>query len=145
MYDFFENDGVNVLPKHVEQKPVTHLSFFDDDVDAFFLDESEADEEQIGSHPGRENDNRSVQDHRQSQSAQNEEPEPQKHVNLFVDNVYGQNAEGVVTFDISGSAEFVKSALGHSRKNVNDWIDSIFFVSHRERNDFDAKCEESSV
>ena len=116
MYDFFENDGVNVLPEHVEQKPVTHLSFFDDDVDAFFLDESEADEEQIGSHPGRENDNRSVQDHRQSQSTQNEEPEPQKHVNLFVDNVHGQDTQCIKSLNCTRASVFVENTFGHSWK-----------------------------
>ena len=43
MDQFFENHGVYILSQHVEQKPVTHLGFLDDDIDALLLDQPEAD------------------------------------------------------------------------------------------------------
>ena len=56
MYKFFEYHGVNVLSQHVEKEPIAQLSLLNDDIDAFFLDQSKADEQQIGSHSGRKDD-----------------------------------------------------------------------------------------
>ena len=45
--NFFEDDRVNVLAKHVEEEPVAHLGLLDDDVDTFLLDQSESDVEDV--------------------------------------------------------------------------------------------------
>ena len=39
--DFFEDDRVDVLSKHVEEEPVAHLGLLDDDVNALLFNESE--------------------------------------------------------------------------------------------------------
>ena len=45
--NLFEDDRVDVLAKHVEQEPVTHLGLLDDDVDTLLLDQSEPDVEDV--------------------------------------------------------------------------------------------------
>lgn len=53
MDDFFENHGVDILAKHVEQEPVTHLSLFNNDIYAFLSDKPEPNVEQVSSHSWR--------------------------------------------------------------------------------------------
>ena len=36
--NFFKNDWVNILPQHIKEEPVSHLSLLDNNVNAFFLD-----------------------------------------------------------------------------------------------------------
>ena len=54
--DLFEDHAVHILSQHIKQEPVSQLGLLNDDIDAFFLDESKADEQQIGSHSGRKDD-----------------------------------------------------------------------------------------
>ena len=42
-----------------------------------------------------------------------DEPEPQEHVDLLVDDVHGQNAEAVLALDRAGGTVLVEGALGH--------------------------------
>ena len=87
MHNFLENDGINVLAKHVEQEPVTHLCLLDDDVDALLLHKAEADVEQVRSHPGGEDDHGPVDADQTRQEEEEQHPEPQEDVDLLVDNV----------------------------------------------------------
>lgn len=145
MNDFLEYDGINILPKHVEKEPIAHLCLFDDDIDAFFLDESETNEEQVGSHPWRKDNDTTIQNDHQGQAAEDEKPEPEEHVDFLVDYVDGQNAESVVAFNVARSAELMECTFGHPRKDVDDWVHPIFFITHGKADDFDTKCEKSAV
>ena len=60
VHDFLEDDGVNVLAKHVEEEPVSHLGLFDDDVNALLLDQSEPDVEKVGTHAWTEDDHGAI-------------------------------------------------------------------------------------
>ena len=42
MDNFFENYRVDVLTQHIQEEPVAHLSFLDDNIDTFFLDQTES-------------------------------------------------------------------------------------------------------
>lgn len=48
---------------------------------------------------------------------QDGEPEPQKRVNLLVDDIQRHHAEGVVVLDRAGRSVLVEEALGHLRKD----------------------------
>ena len=47
VHHLLEDDGVDVLAKHVQQEPVAHLGLLDDDVDALLLDKPEPDVQQV--------------------------------------------------------------------------------------------------
>ncbi len=145
MDDFFEYHGIYVLAEHVEQEPVTHLRLLYDDVDALLLDEAEPYEKEVGSHAGRDYDDEAVEDDQCRHDRQQEEVEPQEDVDLLVDYVDGQYAEGVVALNVARGAELVEGALGHAREDVDDWIDSVFVVSQCERDHFYAEGEEGPV
>ena len=44
---------------------------------------------------------------------QDDEPEPEEDVDLLVDNVHAQHAEGVEPLDGAGASELVEGALSH--------------------------------
>lgn len=134
MHDLFEDHVVHILSQHVEQKPISHLTLLDDGVDDIFLDESEPNEEQIGPHLGTDDDDHSVDDHEGRQTPQNQEPEPQEDVDLLVDNIERQDAEGVMLFHFARGTELVKRAFGHTGKHVDHGIQSILLIAFGERN-----------
>ena len=47
------------------------------------------------------------------EQADKDEPEPEKDVDLLVDDVEGEDAEAVVLLHGAGGAELVERALGH--------------------------------
>lgn len=145
MNDFFKNNGIHILSKHVEKEPIAHLCLFNDDIDAFFLDESEANEEQVSSHSWRKDNDSTIQNDHQGQTAKNEKPEPKEHVDFLIDDIDWQNTESVMTFDVARSTEFMECTFGHAGKNVDNWIHPIFFITHGKADDFDTKCEKSAI
>ena len=142
MYDLLEDHRIHILAQHVEEKEVSHLGLSDDNVDAFFLDQAEADVQQVGPHPRRHDDDQSVEHDHEGHGGQQQEPEPEEDVNLFVDNIDGQDAEGVVALDLARRAKLVEGALGHSREDVDDGVDPVLLVPQGEGDDLHAKCEE---
>ena len=145
MDDLLEDHGVHVLPEHVQQEPVAHLGLLDYYVDALLLDEPEADVEEVGPHPRGDDDDEAVEDHHSGQHCQQQEVEPQEDVDLLIDNVDGQDAEGVVALNVSGRTKLVEGALGHPREDVDDRVYTILLVAQGKGNDLDAEGEESSV
>ena len=51
-------------------------------------------------------------------SGQGEKPEPQKDINLLIDNIDGQNTQMVGTFHGTRRTILVKSTLGHLREHL---------------------------
>ena len=145
VYDLLEDHRVHVLPEHVEEEPVAHLGLLDDDVDALLLYEPESDVEQIGPHPGRDYDDDAVKDDHGCEAAQDQEPEPEEDVDLLIDDIDGQDAEGIVALNVSRRAKLVEGAFGHAREYVDDRVHPVFFVAEGEGDDLDAKCEEGPV
>ncbi len=76
MHHFLKKDGINILSKHVQEEPITHFGFFDNDVDTFFLDKPITDINQIGPYSWRDNDEKSKNDNKKCQCQQQEHPEP---------------------------------------------------------------------
>lgn len=99
MHHFFENNWVNILAEHVQQKPVTHLGLLYDDINALFLDESEPNEQQVSSHSRREYDEHSVDADHEGKAEQEDQPEPQEDVDFLVDNVEGKDTHRVMFLD----------------------------------------------
>lgn len=54
--------------------------------------------------------------------------------NLFVDDVERQDAERVVFLHFARRSELAESALGHSRKDVDHRVNTLFLVALGERN-----------
>ena len=129
MNHLLEDDGVNVLAKHIQQEPVTHLGLLDDDVDALLLDQAEPDVEEVCPHPGREDDHGPVDAHQRGEEHEQDHPEPEKDVDLLIDNVDGQDAERVVLFNLAGRTKFVEGALCHARKDVDHGVQSVLLVA----------------
>jgi len=87
MDNLLENHRVYVLAHHVQQKPVSHFGFLDDDVNALLLDEPEPDVEQVGSYSGGEDNEYPVDDNKEGQKAKEEEPEPDEDVNFLINYI----------------------------------------------------------
>lgn len=77
-------------------------------------------------------DQRRVQNGASRQHGQEDHPEPQENVDLFVDNVQRQNAHGIVRLNRSRRTVLVERALCHARKHLHHRIPSAFLVHVRE-------------
>ena len=144
VHDLLENNTVHVLAQHVEEEPVAHLALLDDGVDDLALDEPESNVEEVGAHPRTDDYHETIDDDERREDAQDEKPKPQKYVDLFVDDVQRQYAEGVVFLHLARSTELVKRALGHPRKDVHHWIQTVFLVALCECYHLESKCEEGT-
>lgn len=88
MDDLFKDHRVNILSKHVQEKPISQLALPNDQVDAFPLNESESQVKKICSESRWDDDEESKQVHQSGQAAQRKQPEPQEDVNLLIEHVY---------------------------------------------------------
>ena len=145
MHHIFEYHLVNVLSKQIHEEPISHHGLLHDDFDAFGSDPSVSDLHQIGSHRSGKDDHYAIHYNEECQACQDEHPEPKKDVNLFVENVQGKNAQGVVFFNFTGSAEFVECTFGHPREDVDHGINSVFLITISEGEHLDTKSDESSI
>ncbi len=144
VHDLLEDDAVDVLSEHVEEEPVAHLALLDDGVDDLSLDEPEPDVEEVGSHSRADDYHESVDDDECREAAEDQEPEPQEDVDLLVDNVQRQNAEGIVFLHLARSTKLVERALGHPWKDVHHRIEAILLVALRKRYHFQSECEKGT-
>ena len=133
------------MAEHVEKEPVAHFGLADDGVDDFAVDEPEADVEQVGPHARRQDDDEPVEEDEGCEEAEDEEPEPEEDVDLLVDDVQRQDAEGVVLLHLAGRAELVESALGHAREDVDHRVDPLLLIALRERDHVKAERQESAI
>ena len=116
------------LTQHVKEKPVTNITFLDYCVDDLSSNESESDVEQIGSHFGTDDDDDPVDNDQEAENAEENEPKPEKDVNLLVDDVERQEAKRVVLLHLARGAELVERALGHAREHVDQGIQPVLLV-----------------
>ena len=114
--------------QHVEEKPVSDVTFLDYSVDDFSSDESESDVEQVGSHFGTDDDDDSVDNDQEAENAEENEPEPEKDVDLLVDNVERQETKRIVLLHLARSAKLVERTFGHAWKHVNQGVQPILLV-----------------
>ena len=145
VHDLFEDDRVHVLAQHVEEEPVAHLGLANDRVDHLPVDEPEADVQQVGSHPRAQDDDQPVEEDQCGQEAQDQEPEPQKDVDLFVDNVERQDAKSVVLLHLTRRSELAESALGHSREDVDHRVYPFLLVPLGVRDHVEAERQERPI
>lgn len=90
-------------------------------------------------------DQRRIQNSTTRQNGQDNQPEPQENVDLFVENVNGQNAHGIVFLNAARRSVLVKSAFCHTWKDRNHWIRSILLIVVRELNHFGSIRREGST
>ena len=134
-----------VLTQHVEKEPVSDIAFLDDGVDDFSPDQPEPDVQEVGAHLWTDDDDDPIDDDQKTQDGKSDEPEPQKDVDLLVDDVEGQQTESIVFLDLSRRSEFVKSAFGHSWEHVDQWIEAVFLVLLCEGDHLKSKSQKGSV
>ncbi len=145
MDDVLEDDGVNVLAQQVDEEPVAHIALGHDHLDALALDAAVAHAQGEGANVRAEHDGEAVDQHQEGQQPQEEQPEPDEDVNLLVDNVERQDAEGVVLLNVARRAKLVKGALGHSREDIDHGIDAIFLITVGKGHHFDAIREKGPI
>ena len=63
-----------------------------------------------------------------SNDDQEDQPEPDEDIDLFIDDIYGQHAEGVVGLDGSRRSIFLVQAFGHPWKHSAHGIDPVLRV-----------------
>ena len=70
---------------------------------------------------------------------EDEEPEPEEDVDLLVDDVHAENAEGVVVLDRAGASVPVEGALGHLGEDPRHGIDPLLGCFVREAENLKVK------
>ena len=144
-HDLAEDAGVHVLADHVEQEPVADPRLADDDVDGVPTDEPQSHVEEVGAHPRTDHQHHAegVVDERQAGQAQ--EPEPQEHVQLLVDDVERQDAEDVHHLDVARGTVLAEGALGHAREDPDERVDAVLGVLLRVGDHVQAERHERPV
>ena len=136
---------VHVLPEHVEQEPVAHLALLHYQIQVFFAYQPVPEAQEVDAHSRRQYDDRAIYERPGRQETQDYQPEPQEDVDLLVDHVQWQNANGVVTLDLPGDAVLVKRALGHPGEDEDHGVDPVLLVAVHEVDDVDTEREEGAV
>lgn len=121
--------GTKLKPtQHVEEKPVSDITFLDYGIDDFSSNESESDVEQVSSHFGTDDDYDPVDNNQKAENAEENEPEPKKDVDLLIDNVERQETKSVVLLHLARSAKLVERTFGHAWKHVNQGVKTVLLV-----------------
>jgi len=89
--DILEDDWVDVLPKKIEKKPVSNIALANDGINTLLLHSSVSESEHESSDVGAEDDDDPVDDHQAGQEAQEQQPEPDKDVDLLVNYIERKN------------------------------------------------------
>ena len=79
-----------IFTQHVEEKPISDVTFLDYGIDDLSSNESESDVEQVSSHFRTDDDYDPVDNDQKAKNAEENEPEPKKDVDLLIDNVERQ-------------------------------------------------------
>ena len=129
MDDVLEDDRVDILPHQVDEEPVSHVALADDHVDALPLDASVAESQDEGPDVWREDDGYPVDENQEGEHPEDEQPEPDEDVDLLVDNVERQDAQGVVLLNVARRAKLVEGALCHAREDVNHGVNPVLLIT----------------
>jgi len=77
----------------------------------------------------REEDDRDpIHDNESRDDGNDDEPEPQEDVNLLIDDVERQDAEGIMLLNIARRSVPMEGTLCHSWKHFDHWICSEFLI-----------------
>ena len=161
---------IDVLTEQIEEEPVAHRRLLHHQLDTLWLDPDHryyliswsgknplavAQLEEVGAEGGGDAESQPVDDHESGECPQDEHPEPEEDVDLLVEDVDRQDAEGVVLLKLPRRAKFVKCALCQSEdkkevkalcpfgnrlflqemkvwwpgENVNHRVDPVFLVA----------------
>ena len=96
-----------------------------------------------GPEPGGEQQHHAVQDRHGGEESHRQEPEPEEHVDLLVDDVEGEHAQAVVAGDGAARSVLVERALGHlGLKSVNPllYTDRVATTGHLGEHDVHGVC-----
>lgn len=117
-----------IFTQHVEEKPISDVTFLDYGIDDLSSNESESDVEQVSSHFRTDDDYDPVDNDQKAKNAEENEPEPKKDVDLLIDNVERQETKSVVLLHLARSSELVERTFGHAWKHVNQGVKTILLV-----------------
>lgn len=124
--EFVENGRLEMLSQLHEKEKIAIAALPDDSFQVGFL---------VGFGTGGQNEQSEVLEgdghnskHQMDSSPAGDcqKPEPEEDVNLFIDDVDGQDAEAVLELDRAGGTVVVERALGHFGKDSCHGIDSFF-------------------
>lgn len=86
-----------------------------------------------------------IQNRKETEHAEEQEPEPEENIDLLVHDVQRQYADGVVPLDLTADAVLVESALGHSWEDVNHRVHSVLLIGFEKPEHVDAEGQEGAV
>lgn len=123
--DLLVDERVDVLAQLVEQEPVTDVALVGHQLDLLALGEAGAGAEQEVAELGTRHHGDPIDQRDAGQDAQDDEPEPEEHVDLLVDNIQRQHAQSVELLHVAGGTVFVEGTLGHLGKDPGHRIDAL--------------------
>ena len=111
--ELFVDERVNVLAEEKENKPVPNLALAGDQFDFVARRQTGLGPQQVHPCLGSQDDSQAVQQRQTGHYRQQDEPEPEEHVNLLVDDVQREDAQAVDFLNCTGRTKFVERAFGH--------------------------------
>ena len=79
-----------------------------------------------------------MQDVKDGEDCKDDEPEPEKDINLLVENVDGKDTLGIMSLDITTGTVLVEGALGHPGKHPGHGVRSLLLLQLRHGDDVTA-------
>jgi len=138
-------DRVNILTEQVEEEPVADVTLPDYCVYAFFFHSPVSQAKHKCPDVRAEDDDYSVDDDQAGKEAQEEKPEPDEDVDLFVDYIERENTERIVLFNVARRSKLVKRALCHPGEDIDHRVNPVLLVAIRKRHHFNSVGEERPV
>lgn len=129
--ELLEDERIDVLAELVEQEPIAEAGFTADALDLVHGRQARSSPKEDLAESGRKHDDEAVDDLDAGDDAHDDEPEPQEDVNLFVNDVQGQDAQTVELLDRTGRTEFVERALGDFGKDSSHRIFAFLWLQLR--------------
>ena len=92
-----------------------------------------------------EDDDDPIGDNEGSYDTKEEKPEPDKNVDLFVDNVERKNTKSIMFLYVARSTKLVERTFGHSREDIYHRVYPILLITVGKRHHLNAVREKCTV
>jgi len=130
-HELSKDDWIHIVRQHVQKAPISHLKFLCDVVQnincAFPVPQFPFDQV---AQEGRVEDNGEPEDEEEAgDEGEEEEPEPEEDIDLLIDHIDWQHAQGIVGLYCPRETKLLEDALGHPREDTGHWVNPVLRVN----------------
>uniref|UniRef100_A0A2M4DBK8 Putative secreted protein n=1 Tax=Anopheles darlingi TaxID=43151 RepID=A0A2M4DBK8_ANODA len=142
---FTEGGYVQVLPEQMNQQEIPDLDASNESTDVGVFGTAEATLQYSFASRRHHDDGGGVQDRHTRHHREQNEPEPEEDVDLFVKNIQRQHAESIVLLNATRGTVLMERTLGNAREYLDHGIRTILLIHVGEAQYIGSIGEESAT